>query len=303
MSSGMSVWINTVLHFIYWKGLRPMVHRYVQGCEACQRAKPPNHKPYGLLQSLDIPEERWKRINIDFVTKLPTKEKGNDTIITFIDGLTKRSHWVATTEKTLTAKKFAYICRYTLLQILWRLRYFSFFYERGQSPKRKPGSEKEEFQSVNQPSQITTAMSTMQTALPNNTNNMETVNPSASNVSGETDQPTDSGFLGDPLAPEIFASVVSELVDKLLIELDDYAKEHKLTTDDIVDLARKSSSQIVFKLTDETLTPADCRRLSREFSTAQTQAELESMERIPTMATEHRRVSGREDWIVRVDKE
>jgi hypothetical protein len=146
MSSGMSVWINTVLHFIYRKGLRPMVHRYVQGCEACQRAKPPNHKPYGLLQSLDIPEERWKRTNIDFITKLPTTEKGNDTIITFIDGLTKRSHWVATTEKTLKAKKFAYICRYTLLQILWRLRYFSFFYERGQSPKRKPGSEKEEFQ-------------------------------------------------------------------------------------------------------------------------------------------------------------
>jgi hypothetical protein len=91
----------------YWKGLRPMVRRYVQGCEACQRAKPPNHKPYGLLQPLDIPEERWKRINIDFITKLPTTEKGNDTIITFVDGLTKRAHWVATTEKTLTAKKFA----------------------------------------------------------------------------------------------------------------------------------------------------------------------------------------------------
>jgi hypothetical protein len=30
---------------------------------------------------------------------------------------------------------------------------------------------------------------------------------------------------------------------------------------------------------------------------------LQSMERIPTMATEHRRVSGREDWIVRVEKE
>jgi hypothetical protein len=148
----------------------------------------------------------------------------------------------------------------------------------------------------------------MQTALPNNTNNtnnMETVNPSASNVSGETDQPTDSGFLGDPLAPEIFAkhnSVVSDLVDKLLLELDDYAQEHKLTTDDIVDLARKSSSQFVFKLIDEILTLADCRRLSREFSTAQTQAELESMERIPTMATQQKRVSGREGWIARVGK-
>jgi hypothetical protein len=56
-------------------------------------------------------------------------------------------------------------------------------------------------------------------------------NPSASNVSGhmETNQPTgevDSGFLGNPLAPDIFGkhkSVVSDLVDKLLLDLDDYA--------------------------------------------------------------------------------
>jgi hypothetical protein len=60
-----------------------------------------------LLQPLDILEERWRRINVDFITKLPKTTNGNDTIITFIDGLTKRAHWVATTEKTLTAKKFA----------------------------------------------------------------------------------------------------------------------------------------------------------------------------------------------------
>jgi hypothetical protein len=38
---------------------------------------------------------------------LPTTTKGNDTIITFIDGFTKRTHWVATMEKMLTAKEFA----------------------------------------------------------------------------------------------------------------------------------------------------------------------------------------------------
>jgi hypothetical protein len=42
----------------YWKQHRPMVRRYVQGWKGCQHAKPPNHKPYGLLQPLDIPEER-----------------------------------------------------------------------------------------------------------------------------------------------------------------------------------------------------------------------------------------------------
>jgi hypothetical protein len=151
-------------------------------------------------------------------------------------------------------------------------------------------------------------MSTMQTALPNNTNNMETVNPSASNVSGETDQPTgevNSGFLGNPLAPENFdkhKTFVNSLVDTLLLDLDAYAREHYLTAEDIVDLARKSSSQIIFKLKHEKLTLADCRRLSCECSKAQNQAGLESMERIPTMATLHKRVSGYEDRIVRVIK-
>ena len=80
---------------------------YARGCATCARTKPTNQKPYGLLQPLEIPEERCRRINIDFITKLPTVD-GYDTI-TFIDALTKRAHWVATTEKGLTAEKFAEI--------------------------------------------------------------------------------------------------------------------------------------------------------------------------------------------------
>ena len=93
----------------YWKGLAHDVKRYVRGCAACARAKPSNEKPYVLLQSLEVPSARWQRINIDFVTKLPLSDKGNDTIITFIDGLTKRCHWVATKEKDLSAERFAEI--------------------------------------------------------------------------------------------------------------------------------------------------------------------------------------------------
>jgi hypothetical protein len=102
----------------YWKGLIQDVKRYVRGCAVCHRAKPSNEKPYGLLQPLEIPKRRWERINVDFITKLPetvadradgSMYGGNDTIITFIDALTKRAHWVATREKHLTAEHFAKI--------------------------------------------------------------------------------------------------------------------------------------------------------------------------------------------------
>ena len=100
----------------YWKGLAQDVKRYVRGCAACHRAKPPNEKPFGLLQPLEIPRRRWQRINVDFITKLPLTVpgelpiyRGNDTIITFTDALTKRAHWIATNEKGLTAERFATI--------------------------------------------------------------------------------------------------------------------------------------------------------------------------------------------------
>jgi hypothetical protein len=59
---------------------------------------------YGLLKPLDIPDECWTQINLDFITKLlvPVTTQGHDTIITFIDGNTKGVHWVA----ALTAEKF-----------------------------------------------------------------------------------------------------------------------------------------------------------------------------------------------------
>jgi hypothetical protein len=102
---------ETISRRFFWPRMYQEVKRYVQGCATCARTKSSNQKPYGLLQPLDIPDERWRRINIDFITKLPTTQDGNDTIITIIDALTKRAHWIATKEKDLTAVRFAEIFR------------------------------------------------------------------------------------------------------------------------------------------------------------------------------------------------
>ena len=86
-----------------------MVARYVRGCDVCHRIKPANTKPFGKLEQLEIPEERWSRIGIDFITKLPVSTAGYDCIITIIDHLTKRAHFLPATESGLTAEGFATI--------------------------------------------------------------------------------------------------------------------------------------------------------------------------------------------------
>jgi transposase InsO family protein len=107
----------TIAKRFFWPRMFQEVKRYVKGCGTCARTKPSNQKPYGLLQPLDVPDERWRRINIDFITKLPTTKLGHDTIITIIDALTKRAHWLSTKESELTAVKFAEIFRDQYLRL------------------------------------------------------------------------------------------------------------------------------------------------------------------------------------------
>jgi hypothetical protein len=37
---------------------------YVKGCDLCLRTKARQHAPFGLLVALDIPQERWKQVDI-----------------------------------------------------------------------------------------------------------------------------------------------------------------------------------------------------------------------------------------------
>jgi hypothetical protein len=62
---------------------------FIKTCELCQRNKPSNKKPQGLLQPLPIPERKWESISMDFVTHLPKTRRGNDSILVFVDHLTK----------------------------------------------------------------------------------------------------------------------------------------------------------------------------------------------------------------------
>ncbi|GJR38349.1 putative reverse transcriptase domain-containing protein [Tanacetum coccineum] len=60
----------------------------------CLRVKAEHQKHFGLLVQPAIPQWKWENITMDFVTKLPRTQSGNDTIWVIIDRLTKSAHFL-----------------------------------------------------------------------------------------------------------------------------------------------------------------------------------------------------------------
>ena len=80
-----------------WPGMRRYIRSYVSSCEQCQRTKNATHKPYGLLQPLDIPDRPWHSISMDFIVKLPASH-GYDSIWVICDRMTRAAHFIPTCE-------------------------------------------------------------------------------------------------------------------------------------------------------------------------------------------------------------
>ncbi|KAJ9545199.1 hypothetical protein OSB04_024906 [Centaurea solstitialis] len=80
-------------HF-WWPGMKKDIATYVSKCLTCARIKAEHQKPSGLLQQPEIPEWKWERISMDFVTKLPRTKKGHDSIWVIVDRLTKSAHFL-----------------------------------------------------------------------------------------------------------------------------------------------------------------------------------------------------------------
>ena len=68
---------HNIRDLYWWDGLKKDVADYVAKCLTCQQVKAEHQKPSGKLQPLPIPEWKWERITMDFVTKLP---RSKDTI-------------------------------------------------------------------------------------------------------------------------------------------------------------------------------------------------------------------------------
>jgi hypothetical protein len=79
----------------FWPTMAKDTRSYVQTCEACQRNKPSQQRPLGLLQPLPIPDRPWQTVTMDFIGPLPKTARGFDSITVFVDKLTKQIHCVA----------------------------------------------------------------------------------------------------------------------------------------------------------------------------------------------------------------
>ncbi|GJS68169.1 putative reverse transcriptase domain-containing protein [Tanacetum coccineum] len=64
----------------WWPNMKADIATYVSKCLTCLRVKAEHQKPSGLLVQPAIPQWKWDNITMDFITKLPRTQSGNDTI-------------------------------------------------------------------------------------------------------------------------------------------------------------------------------------------------------------------------------
>jgi hypothetical protein len=88
-----------------WPSMHAQVTAYVSTCDRCQRDKSSNQKPAGLLQPLEVPDEPWAHVSMDFVMALPPSG-GFDAILVVVDKLSK-SIVLIPTHTSVTAKDTA----------------------------------------------------------------------------------------------------------------------------------------------------------------------------------------------------
>ncbi|GJX91987.1 putative reverse transcriptase domain-containing protein [Tanacetum coccineum] len=78
----------------WWPNMKANIATYVSKCLTCAKVKAEHQKPFGLLVQPEIPEWKWEKITMDFVTKLPKTANGYDTIWVIVDRLTKSAHFL-----------------------------------------------------------------------------------------------------------------------------------------------------------------------------------------------------------------
>ncbi|KAJ9533777.1 hypothetical protein QJQ45_026860 [Haematococcus lacustris] len=104
---GMTKTLEQVTRWFTWPSVSENVKSYVRSCHSCQVNKSSAKKPAGLLQPLPTPERPWDSVSMDLIVKLPASGPNKyDSILVFVDRLTKMVHLVKTWE-SMTATQYA----------------------------------------------------------------------------------------------------------------------------------------------------------------------------------------------------
>ena len=86
--------LEMVKRGFFWKGMTGDVRDFVLSCPICQAQKAEYIHPRGEAQPLQVPEQKWQEVSLDFVTKLPETIHGHDTVMTVVDRATKLVHFI-----------------------------------------------------------------------------------------------------------------------------------------------------------------------------------------------------------------
>ncbi|KAA3460485.1 DNA/RNA polymerases superfamily protein [Gossypium australe] len=78
----------------WWPGLKKEVTEFVGRCLTSQQVKAEHQLPSGLLQPVKIPQWKWERITMDFVSGLPLTPSKKDSVWVVVDRLTKSAHFI-----------------------------------------------------------------------------------------------------------------------------------------------------------------------------------------------------------------
>ncbi|GJY73055.1 putative reverse transcriptase domain-containing protein [Tanacetum coccineum] len=88
----------------WWPNMKADIATYVSKCLTYAKVKAEHQKPSSLLVQPDLPEWKWEKITMDFVTKLPRTTAGFDTIWVIVDRLTKSAHFLPMKETDSTKR-------------------------------------------------------------------------------------------------------------------------------------------------------------------------------------------------------
>mgnify|MGYP000480071671 FL=1 len=90
----------------YWPDHTLDIREFVLSCPVCQAEKNVHREPAGLLQPLQLPDQKWADVSLDFIMGLPKSDSGRDGILTVVDRATKMVHLIPVYQ-TITAAETA----------------------------------------------------------------------------------------------------------------------------------------------------------------------------------------------------
>ena len=86
--------ISIVKRHFFSPKLKSDIAMIIVKCQECELFKAEHQHPSRLLQSLPIPEWKWKFISMYFITGLLKSKKQNDSIFVVVDKLSKAAHFI-----------------------------------------------------------------------------------------------------------------------------------------------------------------------------------------------------------------